>query len=283
MPVEQMMRRMRQRRWVLALAPVPNGSRSRHVSSMPIASKCESATMITMNQWSTRMDRCYLMTRDALDSSDADGVAHLEQLKRFAQWLLQLGEGTDPTTDHDTETIALPEDLCLEEGCSLEALVDWVYPDLASNCTNSAWLAGRAILMPKNAEVDRVNAKIAESFPGQVWECLSADAVEKDDDSFAAPTEFLNSLKPSGIPAHKLDLKPNMPIMLLRNLSPADGLCNGTRLLVRRVINGWLLEAEIATGKHRGDVVFIPRIKLSPDESDLPYKWSRRQFPVRCS
>ena len=36
-------------------------------------------------------------------------------------------------------------------------------------------------------------------------------------------------------------------------------------------------------GKHFGSIVYIPRIKLSPDESDLPFKWSRRQFPVRVS
>lgn len=221
--------------------------------------------------------------RDALDLSDERAAAELEELEHFSQWLLGLGEGTDATTDRDTETVALPENLCLNDGCSIDTLVDWVYPDLATNCSSSAWLAGRAILMPKNAEVDRVNAKIAETFPGEVWECTSADTVSKEDDTFAAPSEFLNSLNPSGIPAHKLNLKPNMPVMLLRNLSPADGLCNGTRLLVHRVINGRVLKAEIATGKHRGDIVFIPRIKLSPDETDLPYKWSRLQFPVRVS
>jgi hypothetical protein len=72
--------------------------------------------------------------------------------------------------------------------------------------------------------------------------------VLKDEDTYAAPTEFLNTLEPSGIPKHRLELKRNMPIMLLRNLSPAEGLCNGTRLLVHRVINDRLLEAEIATG-----------------------------------
>ena len=156
-------------------------------------------------------------------TSNSDGAAELARLEWFAAWLLRLGEGTDPTTDPDTETVALPDELCLKEGCSLEALVDWVYPSLADNCHDSAWLAKRAILMPKNIEVDRVNATIAETFPGQAWECLSADSVEKEDDTFAAPTEFLNSLTPSGIPAHKLALKKNMPIMLLRNLSPADG------------------------------------------------------------
>ena len=42
-----------------------------------------------------------------------------------------------------------------------------------------------------------------------------------------------------------------MPIMLLRNLDPRAGLCNGTRLIVRRVINGRLLEAQIASKKER--------------------------------
>ena len=74
-----------------------------------------------------------------------------------------------------------------------------------------------------------------------------------------------------------------MPIMLLRNLSPIEGLCNGTRLLVRRVINGQLLEAEIATGSRRGDIVHIPRIKLSPGDGIYPWAWSRLQFPVRVA
>ena len=74
-----------------------------------------------------------------------------------------------------------------------------------------------------------------------------------------------------------------MPVMLLRNLSPAQGLCNGTRLLVKRVINDRLLEATIATGERSGQTVYIPRIQLSPDDAALPYKWSRRQFPVRVA
>ena len=52
------------------------------------------------------------------------------------------------------------------------------------------------------------------------------------------------------------DIKAKLPkgCAPIRNYAAHLGVCNGTRLLVRRVINGRLLEAEIATGKHRGDV-----------------------------
>ena len=42
------------------------------------------------------------------------------------------------------------------------------------------------------------------------------------------PNEYLNSLKPSGLPPFKLELKVHCPIMLLRNIAPKDGLCNAT-------------------------------------------------------
>ena len=124
---------------------------------------------------------------------------------------------------------------------------------------------------------------MSDAFPGNEWILYSADRVTKPDDEYNAPTELLNQLSVSGMPEHELRLKPNMVVMLLRNLSPIEGLCNGTRLLVLRVLNGRLLEAKIATGTRAGDVVYIPRIKLSPDEGLFPFEWSRLQFPVRIA
>jgi len=43
--------------------------------------------------------------------------------------------------------------------------------------------------------------------------------------------EFLNEIKCSSIPNHRLKLKTSVPIMLLRNIDQAKGLCNGTQLL----------------------------------------------------
>lgn len=141
-------------------------------------------------------------------------------LQRFADWLLPIGNGTDPTTD-ELHTIKLPDEVCLDEGCDLDALVDWVYPELAINCGDSKWLSQRAILTPLNETVNEINSKLGERFPGEAWDCYSADAVKKTDDAYAAPTELLNSFNDvEGLPQHKISFKKNMPIMLLRNLAP---------------------------------------------------------------
>ena len=218
------------------------------------------------------------------DCSEMDSNARAEILARlqaFAEWLLRLGNGEEP--GDELSHVMLPSECCLPEGCDLDALVSWVYPNLAANCTNTEWLSGRAILAPYNEEVSAINEKVSKSFPGDEIVCLSADRTTDPEDDCAAPAEVLNKINPNGMPQHELRLKVNMPIMLLRNLSPIDGLCNGTRLLVRRVINGRVLEAEIATGHHCGKVVHIPRIKLSPDDGLYPWAWSWLQFPVRVA
>ena len=48
------------------------------------------------------------------------------------------------------------------------------------------------------------------------------------------PTEYLNSVDVSNLPPHELDLKVGAPVILLRNLDPSAGMCNGTRVNVVR-------------------------------------------------
>ena len=64
-----------------------------------------------------------------------------------------------------------------------------------------------------------------------------------------------------------------MPPILLRNLKPNEGLCNGTRLLLRAVHNSWILEAEITGGDNAGRIVYIPHITLAPNEEDYAFAW----------
>jgi len=48
------------------------------------------------------------------------------------------------------------------------------------------------------------------------------------------PMQFLNTLQFSDIVNHKLELKVGMLILLLRNLNQYIGLCNGTKLIVKK-------------------------------------------------
>jgi ATP-dependent DNA helicase PIF1 len=108
-------------------------------------------------------------------------------------------------------------------------------------------------------------------------EYLSADGTVGDDGGMY-PIEFLNSLNFSGVPPHKLLLRVGCPIILLRNLT--GGLANGTRLIVTR-LGDRVLEARVATGPSKGEVVCIPRLGITPSDSIMPFTLRRLQFPVR--
>ena len=140
----------------------------------------------------------------------------------------------------------------------------------------------RAILTLTNEEVDRINDKIISKCGGDDHILYSFDSVD-DDPRNLYQQEFLNSFTPSGMPPHVLRLKKGVPIMLLRNLDPKGGLCNGTRLICRDFLPN-VIDAEILTGVRKGERVFIPRIPLKATESaQLPFQLTRRQFPIRLS
>ena len=72
-----------------------------------------------------------------------------------------------------------------------------------------------------------------------------------------------------------------MPLMLLRNLDPANGMCNGTIFTLKRVVSRDLLECELRDERGAVKKVWVPRIKLTPKDDLHPYHWTRTQFPVR--
>ena len=201
--------------------------------------------------------------------------------ENFAKWLLKVGEGRIPTIINglDDNIIQLPNDIVLSSQ-NINDLIHFVYPDLSTN-SNPKYLVERAILASKNDHVNSINATIIDQFPGEAIEYLSADKIEEQSESeHQYPIEFLNSLTIGNLPPHKLKLKLGSPIILLRNIHPPDGLCNGTRLICHS-FQKHVIEAEIISGKHAGIHAFIPRITLSPSNANLPFTFTRRQFPVQ--
>ncbi|KAL7170245.1 hypothetical protein ACSBR2_035168 [Camellia fascicularis] len=88
------------------------------------------------------------------------------------------------------------------------------------------------------------------------------------------PIEYLNSLDSPELPTFKLELKVNCHIILLRNIAPKDGLCNGTRLMITRC-DTRIIEAQILTGEKFDNLAFIPRISLTPSSSEMPFQITR--------
>ena len=80
---------------------------------------------------------------------------------------------------------------------------------------------------------------------------------------------------------HKLKLETGVPIMLLRNIDQAKGLCNGTRLQVNHLGKN-VISATVITGKNIGDKIFIPRMDLVPSNSGLPFKFQRQFLISLC-
>ena len=85
-------------------------------------------------------------------------------------------------------------------------------------------------------EVQDINSAILQIFKGEERAYHSIERVQDDHDGTHKveynyyPTEFLNSINSGGLPPSKLEHKPGVPQMLLRNLDPANGLCNGTHM-----------------------------------------------------
>ncbi|KAG5563862.1 hypothetical protein RHGRI_000157 [Rhododendron griersonianum] len=240
------------------LPVVPRGTRAETVQ----------ASLAKSYLW-TEMQKLILKTNMRAQSDSA-----------FSDFLLRVGNGVEPTVDENM--IQIPEEMIVRyEGRSCEScLINAVFPSLKENANSAEYITHRAILATRNESVDMLNDKLIATFPGEEWKYVSYDEAI-DDTHCYYPEEFLNTLTPNGLPPHELVLKVNSPIMLLRNLNPSVGLCNGTRMVCKGFERN-VIHAEITLGQHAGKQVLLNRIPLFPAENDsYPFQFKRTQFPIR--
>ena len=204
------------------------------------------------------------------------GEANLE----FANWLRQISY-----LPQYQGSLSLPTFIPL---CStIDELCTHVFPSpLMSTAHHTpAAFARRAILAMRNDTVAAINQKVLLEIPGTEREYYSVDqaeSIENEESGNALPTEYLQSLNLASLPPSKLCLKIGAPVILLRNLYPKEGLCNGTRMTVTRM-ERWCIEVQILGGEFNGTLKILPRIKLSTTEGELPFILTRKQFPIRLS
>ena len=216
---------------------------------------------------------CHLTENMRLDRNDPESA-------RFAEWLQNIGQGKDLPLEH---TFALPPHMVC--GPEISDLIQEIYPGIRNAVpAQDKYFLERAILCPRNTEVNEINSAVLREFPGdaQVFHCADSIKGSEEDDVDLYPVEYLNSIESGSLPPARLEVKPGVPLMLLRNMDQRQGLCNGTRLRLVQMRNR-VLEVRIITGPCAGNTAFIPRITISPSQGELPFELHRRQFPVRLA
>ncbi|CAG8810768.1 30253_t:CDS:2, partial [Gigaspora margarita] len=120
--------------------------------------------------------------------------------------------------------------------------------DITTNYHDSDYIKDRAILTTKNVDVEDINQQILKKISNtEEFEYFFADLVEDKAqvDQSLYLTEFLNTLTPSRMLSYHLILKKDVSVILLCNLDPSERICNA--------------------------------------DSDFPFQFERRQFPIRLS
>lgn len=203
--------------------------------------------------------------------------------REFATWLQEMGHGRHTDADGN---IHLPNHMKCHDNTP-ESLIQSIYPNITIPGTlTHEYLLSRIILSARNDDVDELNTTVLDKMPGEKITFLSADSIQAQEgeefDETEYTTEFLSTITLSGMPLAKLDLKVGCPIIILRNMDAANGVCNGTRAVLTHASTR-VLQVVLLGGDFAGRTAFIPRIDLTPSDSPLPFRLTRRQFPVRLA
>ena len=167
---------------------------------------------------------------------------------------------------------------------SREHVVDAVFGDFNDNIGNKDYFKSRILLAATNEVVDKINDELVAEMPGDTHTLTSVDTVGDTDNPTMFPPEFLNKQNPSGLPQHKLMLKKNTVVILLRNMDLPAGHCNGTRYLVKQIGTYRLLLEKL--NPKVGDTnitLLLPRIPMNHKSKHFPCTVSRLQFPIKIA
>ncbi|KAG3136182.1 hypothetical protein PI124_g18623 [Phytophthora idaei] len=227
------------------------------------------------------------------------------ELAEFSEFLLQVGEGRHEVNSAlGPNWIKIPKNMLVENPVEelsedrededirpgaipsgLMRMVDDMYADINNpEIANDEYFANRTILTTTNAVVQRINEAVVQRPEEVSQEYLSTDVVEEDEEVNFFEQEVLHTVNINGIPPHRLTLKKGAPIMVMRNLNPDLGLCNGTRLRIVE-LKPHVIHTTVMTGERQGQHVLIPRIVFisDGDSREFPFRLRRKQFPVQSA
>nr|XP_016505918.1 PREDICTED: uncharacterized protein LOC107823742 [Nicotiana tabacum]XP_016505919.1 PREDICTED: uncharacterized protein LOC107823742 [Nicotiana tabacum]XP_016505920.1 PREDICTED: uncharacterized protein LOC107823742 [Nicotiana tabacum]XP_016505921.1 PREDICTED: uncharacterized protein LOC107823742 [Nicotiana tabacum]XP_016505922.1 PREDICTED: uncharacterized protein LOC107823742 [Nicotiana tabacum]XP_016505923.1 PREDICTED: uncharacterized protein LOC107823742 [Nicotiana tabacum]XP_016505924.1 PR len=194
----------------------------------------------------------------------------------FCEYLMRIGNGKEPLSSENK--IEIPNSFIVPyttEQESLNVLFEITFPNMHDFFCDASSMTSRVILT-KDDFVDEINDMLIGKFPKEDKTFVAIDEICESNDQ-SQYEDFLHSLNPAGLPPYRLTLKENCPIILLRNLNPCEGLCNGTRLTCCD-FKTHVISAKIVSGDFKNTHVFIPRIPLMSSQTLFcyDYKYSTR-------
>ena len=153
--------------------------------------------------------------------------------QQFANFIQQVGEGKCPKVKIDDidDYIEIPEQYCIKLDKNL--LFDTVYDNFEQNYLEFDYMMQRMIVTPRIKHTNQINDIGYEKLRHEHRDLFSINYCQSEEHNVMYSPDFLNTIELSGLPPHHLKLKINQPIMLIRNLSIFQNLCNGTRLIVK--------------------------------------------------
>ena len=97
----------------------------------------------------------------------------------FSSFLLTIGDETAQIYhDEGEDMIQIPPEYLVN---SIDELINKVFPNIEEGYLDKFLVSHRAILTPKNENVDKLNEMIMDKFPGIGQTYLSADTIAEED------------------------------------------------------------------------------------------------------
>ncbi|XP_057418863.1 uncharacterized protein LOC130713079 [Lotus japonicus] len=199
----------------------------------------------------------------------------IEEVKSFAKWVLDVGDGNLGAYNDGESMIKVTDETLIQQSLNpICEIVQTMYPNILQEIGCADYFQDKAILAPTLDAVDMVDKYVLSQLPAQKMTYLSSDSIWGVDEEVGVEagwvtTEFLNDIKCSGIPDHKLVLKMGSSVVLMRNLDISTGLCNGTRLIVTHLCPNFV-GCIVVTDTHAS-------------RQTMPIRFQRRQFPLILS
>ena len=169
---------------------------------------------------------------------------------------------------------------------SQELFYSYIYPPylLTRAYYNLNTFHDCAILTVYNNTVIKINEAILTQLYGSLSTFYSIDSIEqnREEENYIKLllAELLWIFNPSSLPPLKLSLKVGVPIILLQNLYPKEGLYNGTYIVITRIGRRYI-KTQVLSGTLYNQLQLLPYVKLTSIEGELLFIITRQQFLIQ--